>query len=228
MINNKARKLPFDPDVFWPASILIGIGALAFGFELTWIWIAVLIVLITILTFFRDPPRRVPQIPGAIVSPADGKVTEIFTNQDPEAGPVGGPCVSIFLSVLNVHVNRAPFDGVVEDIRYRPGKFLNAMSPESGKVNESNWIHMKTGTSSMSVRQISGLIARRIVCRVREGQTLRRGQRVGLIRFGSRTELYLPPNARLQVEIGQNVKGGSSIIAYLPETDAPATTETEA
>jgi hypothetical protein len=151
IMRNKTHKLPFDPDVHKPAAILIAVGAIAYCFSLTYLWIAALIVLIAILSFFRDPPRRVPRIPGAIVSPADGKITEIYTNQDPEAGPVGGPCVSIFLSVLNVHVNRAPFDGIVSKIRYRPGKFINAMNPDSSKVNESNWIHMKVDSSEMTV-----------------------------------------------------------------------------
>lgn len=214
---NTPRRIPLDPDAHKPALILAIVAIIAFLLASPWLWVPVVLALIMVVGFFRDPMRRVPKIPGAIVSPADGKVCSIRTNEDPEAGPVGGPCITIFLSVFNVHINRAPYHGQVEAIRYKPGQFLNAMNHESSANNESNWVHMKCGRYQLTVRQIAGLIARRIVCRVHEGEVLRRGQRIGLIRFGSRTELFLPPEARVQVEIGQTVQGGLTIMAYLPE-----------
>jgi len=211
------RRFPIDPEAYFPA-IVAAIG-LVIGYAFGWwiLWVPCLIALVLLLGFFRDPPRRVPQIPGAVVSPADGKVTAITVNQDPEAGPAGGPVISSFLSVLDVHINRAPYAGRITGLRYRPGDFLNALNVDSGKRNEANWIFMECGRHHLTVRQIAGLIARRIVCRVRKGDRVRRGQRIGLIRFGSRTELYLPPEARVQVEVGQRVSGGRTVVAYLPE-----------
>jgi phosphatidylserine decarboxylase len=217
MAKSPTRRLPIDSEA-WRFAIIPGMIAIfAFVFSIPWLlWLA-LIALALILGLFRDPPRRSPKVAGAVLSPADGKVCAIRTNEDPEAGPIGGSCITIFLSVLNVHINRAPYQGKVEAICYKPGEFLNALDAESSARNESNWIHLRCGQYRMTVRQIAGLIARRIVCRLRENQQLRRGQRIGLIRFGSRTELYLPPEARLQVEIGQAVKGGVTIMAYLPQ-----------
>ena len=220
--HTRPRRIPLDPDIHRVALVLGVVTAVTFCLAIAWLWVPLLIVLLTLLMFFRDPPRRVPDRPGAVVSPADGKVVSIHTNEDPEAGPVGGPCVAIFLSVLNVHVNRAPYDGRVDLIQHRPGLFLNAMNPESGRRNESNWVFMDCGPCKMTVRLIAGLIARRIVCRVEEGQQLRRGQRIGLIRFGSRAELYLPPEAHLDVRVGDRVKGGESVIAHLPHEEAEA------
>ena len=211
------RRFPLDSEAWIPSLILAVLAIFGFIFALTWLWIPMLVALGVVVFFFRDPPRSVPRIPGAVVSPADGKICAIQTNEDPEAGPVGGPCITIFLSVLNVHINRSPYEGQVERIHYKPGEFLNALNAQSSAKNESNWVYLRCGRYRMTVRQIAGLIARRIVCRVREGQHLHRGQRIGLIRFGSRTELYLPAEARVQVEIGQTVKGGLTIMAYLPE-----------
>jgi phosphatidylserine decarboxylase len=212
-------RLPFDPDCKPWAMGLGLLAVLGFVLAIAWLWIPCLLLLAAMLGFFRDPPRRAPRIPGAVVSPADGKVDMIHANQDPEAGPVGGPCITIFLSVLDVHVNRAPYDGVVEAVRHRPGLFLNALNPESTTRNEANLIRLRSGRFELAVNQIAGVIARRIVCRVQPGQRLRRGERIGLIRFGSRTQLYLPPEARVQVEVGQRVRGGLSVMAYLPSAD---------
>lgn len=213
------RRLPFDPECRLPAFILGAIAILAFIFAVGWLWVTALILLILLLGFFRDPARRVPRIHGAVVSPADGLVDSIWTNEDPEAGPVGGPVIGIFLSVLDVHINRAPYAGEVEAIHYHPGKFGNAMAAASSKDNESNWIFMRDGRYRFTVRQVAGLIARRIVCRVKPEQQVRRGERIGMIRFGSRTELYLPAEARLQVEKGQKVKGGLTVLAYMPDEE---------
>lgn len=163
--------------------------------------------------FFRDPHRPISDKPEDIVSPADGKVVAI---EDLESTPYyDGPCcrVSIFLSIFNVHVNRAPCDGVVESITYRPGKFLNAMKTESSDQNEANTVVMSTPHGQVTVRQISGLIARRIVCRANVGDNLRKGERFGMIRFGSRTELYLPPGTPVCVKLRKSVRGGATVMA---------------
>jgi phosphatidylserine decarboxylase len=220
MSPSRSHPLPIDPAGRRIAWVLIALLVFGFGFAWTWLWILAILGLTIVLGFFRDPPRRVPRIPGAVVSPADGRIVSITPNQDPHAGPLGGPCIAIFLSVFDVHVNRAPFDGAVHRIHYVPGMHLDARDPQAARRNESNWIYITCGRLELTVRQIAGLIARRIVCRVREGQPLRRGQRLGIIMFGSRTELYLPPEARVQVEVGQMVKGGLSILAFLPEESA--------
>jgi phosphatidylserine decarboxylase len=210
------KRLPLDPACTpWAIGVLV-VVFIGFIFSVKLIWIPALIPLIAVLGFFRDPPRRVPRIPGAVVSPADGQVVEIHTNTNPEAGPVGGPCISIFLSVLNAHVIRSPFAGVVQAVRDRPGVYHDARDPRSATENKAVWVFLDTGPCTMTVRMMAGMIARQIVCRVQPGRRLRRGERIGIIRFGSRTELCLPPEARVQVEVGQHVKGGLSILAYLP------------
>jgi phosphatidylserine decarboxylase len=211
------RSLPIDPAGRASAGWLLVLFVIGFTFNWSWLWIIALLGLVVILGFFRDPPRHIPRLAGAVVSPADGKVVSITPNTDPDAGPVGGPCIAIFLSVFNVHINRAPLAGTVREIRYKPGLHLDARDPECATENECNWIYMTCGRFELTVRQIAGLIARRIVCRVRVGDQLRRGERIGIIKFGSRTELYLPPEARVQVEVGQMVHGGATIVAFLPE-----------
>lgn len=167
--------------------------------------------------FFRDPFREVPSQKSAVVSPADGTIVSI---EDLSSTPhYNGPCkrVSIFLSVLNVHINRSPFDGTVQSITYKPGAFKNAMRADSSELNESNTIRMTTDHGPMTVRQISGLIARRIVCKVEAGERLARGEKFGMIKFGSRTELYLPLQAEVCVKIKDKVLGGATIVARFPE-----------
>ncbi len=165
------------------------------------------------LNFFRDPPRRIPTEPGAVVSPADGVVTAIEDMAETEH--YVGPCrrVSIFLNVFNVHINRCPADAGVVDIRYKKGKYLNAMNPESSRVNESNAIWLDSVHGPMTVRQVSGAIARRIVCMTTPGECLVRGEKFGMIKFGSRTELYLPPGTEVCVRVGEKVRGGSTTVA---------------
>lgn len=171
-----------------------------------------------IIYFFRNPYRIVPRSPGLVVSPADGKVTHIEEIAHDEF--IGGPAVmiGIFLSVFNVHINRTPVPARVIGIRYRKGKFLNAMRPESSRENEQLALRIEENRAPyrrMIVRQITGAIARRIVCWVKPGDELDGGEQFGMIKLGSRTELVLPREAALQimVEVGQNVKAGSSIIA---------------
>jgi phosphatidylserine decarboxylase len=168
------------------------------------------------LYFFRDPQRAISQSPEDIVAPADGTIVGV---DDLESSPhYDGPCrrVSIFLSIFNVHVNRAPYDGVIESIAYQPGQFLNAMKAESSVHNEANTVAMRTDRGPMSIRQISGAIARRIVCRTSEGKSLTKGERFGMIRFGSRTELFLPPGTPVCVTLKEKVRGGATVIARFP------------
>jgi len=164
--------------------------------------------------FFRDPERPIPNEPNVVVSPADGKVTEIVTEKEPINGET---CkrITIFLSVFNVHVNRVPIGGTIEDIHYNPGKFLAAFNPKASMDNEQNIILINNGKVSILVKQIAGLIARRIVCWPNKGDHYEPGQRYGLIRFGSRVDILLPENIKLSVACGDRVTGGQSIIGYL-------------
>lgn len=166
--------------------------------------------------FFRDPDRVIPQESGALVSPADGRV--VIAERVETNDYVDGPClqVSIFMNVFNVHVNRVPFTGVVEHAEYFPGKFFNASLDKASKDNERNALVIRTEAGKLyGVVQIAGLIARRIVCKVKKGESLTRGNRYGMICFGSRLDLYLPEDTALEVQLGENVSAGSSIIGYL-------------
>ncbi|MGA1979423.1 MAG: phosphatidylserine decarboxylase [Sedimentisphaerales bacterium] len=171
------------------------------------------VILIWVLSFFRDPYRRCPKEANLLLSPADGGVTDIEIVK--ENGFIGEHAIriGIFLSIFNVHINRAPCNAKVERIRYKKGKYKNAMSPESGRVNESNdlcIIRTDNPKDRLIVRQISGAIARRIVCDTKEGQELTGGEKFGMIKFGSRTELYVPARANVKclVQIGDKVKAG--------------------
>jgi phosphatidylserine decarboxylase len=174
------------------------------------------LLLLWTLWFFRDPERRVPAEPGLLVSPADGTVTEVSRVPRTDFFDEPATRIGIFLSVFNVHVNRAPCDGVVKTTRYTPGKFLDARHPDSGAQNESNAILLDRGPDGpILVRQVAGAIARRIVCAIRPEDKVERGQRIGMIKFGSRTELYVPERvlSEVAVKIGDTVKGGETILA---------------
>jgi phosphatidylserine decarboxylase len=175
------------------------------------------LILIWILTFFRDPHRAVPADKDVLLSPADGRVTDIEIVEENDF--IGGPAlrVGIFLSIFDAHINRAPCNVKVERITYRQGKHGNAMNPQSGRVNESNDLGLvRTGSPEdrLIVRQISGAVARRIVCDTSRGQKLTGGQKFGMIKFGSRTELYVPvrENVKCLVQIGDKVKAGLSAL----------------
>lgn len=203
---------------YYGPPLLLGIVLMIAGWGgwMAWAGGAVVLVGGYVLFFFRDPPRRVRASAEEAVAPADGKVMAV---DDLEESPYyDGPCkrLVIFLSVFNVHVNRAPCAGTVDDVRYQPGLFLNALKAESSELNESNTVWMNTPHGLVAVRQISGLIARRIVCCAEPGDALAQGERFGMIKFGSRTELYLPPQAVMQVSAGDNVRAGTSIVARLP------------
>ena len=164
------------------------------------------------LWFFRDPERAIPSDPGAVVSPADGKVTEVAQVS------INGKQqlrISIFLNVFNVHVNRSPIAGVIRAAHHQAGKFLNAMNPACAECNEQNTVTVEGDGHTIVFKQIAGLLARRIVFDKEIGAKVERGQRVGLIKFGSRTDILLEPGAAVQVKVGDHVKGGSSILAFL-------------
>src|ERR1700757_1937959 len=169
------------------------------------------------LWFFRDPERAIPQEPGALVSPADGKVTDVSA-----VNTEGGKRtrISIFLSVFDVHVNRSPIAGVIRDVRYQRGKFLDARSPDCAEQNEQNIVTVEGDGQQIVFKQIAGLLARRIVFTPKLGDHLERGERVGLIKFGSRTDVLFDREARVNVKVGDRVKGGASILAYLPQRPA--------
>jgi phosphatidylserine decarboxylase len=181
------------------------------------VWLTALPILLAcfFLWFFRDPERRIPAGPGEIVSPADGVVTEAEWIET-----AGGSRfrISIFLNVFDVHVNRSPVAGTVKVVEHRQGGFLNAMKPESVVMNEQTLVVIDAGGYEVSYKQIAGLLARRIVCAVKVGDRLERGQRVGMIKFGSRTDVLMPADAVPKVKSGTRVKGGSTILAVLPQT----------
>ena len=169
------------------------------------------------LWFFRDPHRTIPSGEGLIVSPGDGLVTETVAIATPD-GPQQR--ISIFLSVFDVHVNRSPIGGAISRLSYRRGQYLNAMNPASADRNEQNVVTVRGEGIEVCFKQIAGLLARRIVFDHHTGDTLERGQRVGLIKFGSRVDVLLPPEAVLRVKVGQRVKGGSSVLAAMPAGEA--------
>jgi phosphatidylserine decarboxylase len=171
-----------------------------------------LLLALFFLWFFRDPERSIPDAEDTVVSPADGKVTDV--SWVTEAGEKQLR-ISIFLSVFDVHVNRSPIAGVVREVRYQRGKFLNAMNPASAEENEQNRVRVESQGQVVVFKQIAGLLARRIVFHPKVGDRLERGQRVGLIKFGSRTDIILSSTASIQVKVGDRVRGGASILAYL-------------
>jgi len=166
------------------------------------------------LWFFRDPQRTIPAGPGQIVSPADGLVTDAEWIETTEGSRLR---LSIFLNVFDVHVNRSPIAGTVKHVEFRKGEFLNAMKAESVLHNEQTLIVIDAGGYEVSFKQIAGLLARRIVCNLKVGDRVARGQRVGLIKFGSRVDVLLPGEANLKVKTGSRVRGGASVLAEIGE-----------
>jgi len=200
----------------WPL-LLATVGLIALGGPWHWFALPTAVLLGLVVYFFRDPPRRIPQNADAIVSPADGTIAEITPLEHYDF--LGGPAVriGIFLSIFNVHLNRSPRAARVVEMHYQPGEFLNAMNPQSALRNEFLWIGFEETAAPrrrFAVRAISGLIARRIVCVLRPGQPVQRGEKFGMIKLGSRTELILPRDAvQVGVEIGQKVRAGSTVLA---------------
>jgi len=197
---------------FAAAPIVLGIAALFLGWHILALQIAafVLLALATfILYFFRDPERIIPSDGLTIVSPADGRVLEVI---DEQFGGRAGKRITIFLAVWNVHVNRTPMTGKLSRIEYRPGKFQMAMRKSASAENEQNVIYLETAHGQIVFKQIAGMIARRVVLWKREGDQLQRGERIGIVRFGSRMDVWLPLEAAISVKPGDHVAGGSSIL----------------
>ncbi len=195
--------------------ILAAAAVGAAAFVMGWLIAGGLLTAVTLAVggFFRDPDRRIPEGNGLVVSPADGRVVSIAPVRNSEVMPEAKTRISIFLSPLDVHINRMPVAAVVEDVVYQPGKFLAAYKADATAANERNAIHMRDGDNRrLAVAQIAGVLARRIVCRVKRGDKVARGERFGLIMFGSRTDTYLPPDCRIEVVEGQRVKGGETIL----------------
>lgn len=186
---------------FWPLAIVFAVLA------------------IYVLYFFRDPRRRVPNIPGAMVSPADGKVVSVI--EVPCEQIPGGRArrIAIFLNIFNVHIQRASHAGRVTDVIRKQGRFINAMNEKCSEENEQCTIWIEAEEAVFGIRQIAGAIARRIVCDVKKGDSLERGERYGLIQFGSRVELFLPLDANVKVTPGQKVVGGETCLAVLFEEE---------
>jgi phosphatidylserine decarboxylase len=172
------------------------------------------VIAVFVIQFFRDPPRAVPAQPNAVLSPADGRIVKVEQVRDPytERDTL---LISVFMNVFNVHSNRAPVDGTVERVTYSPGKFVNADLDKASTENERNAMVVQTTTDRITVVQVAGLIARRILCYVKQGDRLARGQRYGFIRFGSRVDVYLPLTARPKVAVGEVVYATRTVIAEL-------------
>ncbi|MGC1463729.1 MAG: phosphatidylserine decarboxylase family protein [Terracidiphilus sp.] len=192
----------------------IAVGAALAWFTGSWMWgIVPVLLAMFFLWFFRDPRRTIPTGAGLIVSPGDGLVTETVAINTPEGERQR---VSIFLSVFDVHVNRSPIAGEITRVHYKKGQYLNAMNPASSERNEQNKVTVRGEGFEVTFKQIAGLLARRIVFNHGEGERLERGQRVGLIKFGSRVDVLIPAEAELRVKKGERVKGGSSVLAAMP------------
>ncbi|HEY6268751.1 MAG TPA: phosphatidylserine decarboxylase family protein [Candidatus Acidoferrum sp.] len=200
---------------------------------LHWNFPALVLVLLAlfVFSFFRNPERVIPAEDGAVVSPGDGRVV-VVTDEEWEGRP--GKRVSIFLAVWNVHVNRSPAAGTIAKMDYRPGKFLAAMMERASLENEQNVFTLSTDAGEIVFKQIAGLIARRVVSWKKIGDKVARGERIGLVRFGSRVDLWVPKEAEILVKVGENVKGGSSVLARWPakhtagKLDGSSTAETDA
>lgn len=192
---------------------LLALGAAAYLFE--WAVAAVVFVCLAlfVFSFFRDPDRVIPKEAGAVVSPADGRV--VVVTEEENAGRPGNR-ISIFLAIWNVHVNRAPAGGIISNLEYKPGKFLAAMRQQASVENEQNVFTLSTDAGEIVFKQIAGLIARRVVSWKKAGERVARGERIGLVRFGSRADVWLPKDAEILVKLGENVKGGSSVLARWP------------
>jgi phosphatidylserine decarboxylase len=209
-----ARRLPIASEG-WP--FILGPAALALGLALTGrrrLAVPFAAASLASLGFFRDPERAIPAQGNAVLSPADGRVTEVAEADDPFVGPAVR--IAIFLSPLDVHVNRAPISGMVTTIAYTPGRFIPAYRGGAADVNERCVITIEGEQARVTVVQVAGVVARRIVCRVGQGDKLEAGDRIGMIRFGSRTDCYVPRDTEVLVKVGDRVRGGVTILGVLP------------
>ena len=206
-------------DGYYYALALLGVAVLM-GWLAGPLWtLPACLLALFFLWFFRDPERLIPETPGTVVSPADGKVTDISSTK---VGSVDRTRISIFLNVFDVHVNRSPVAGVIREVHYQKGKYLNAMNPASAEHNEQNAVTVEGDGQIVIFKQIAGLLARRIVFNKKVGDRVQRGERVGLIKFGSRVDVLLDASATLQIKVGDRVKGGASVLAHLRVEPVPA------
>jgi phosphatidylserine decarboxylase len=217
----RSQMVPISPEGY----PFIGIFALVTMF-LFWVWTplgwAGTVLTIWCVLFFRDPPRVTPMRDGVVVAPADGMISMVTSAAPPRELGLGDkllPRVSIFMSVFNCHINRSPATGRIEKILYQPGKFFNADLDKASLDNERNSLVIATSGGNIGVVQIAGLVARRIVCFVREGQNISAGERFGMIRFGSRLDIYLPEGVIPHVAVGQTAIGGETVLADLRVPD---------
>jgi phosphatidylserine decarboxylase len=211
------RALPVAPEGLWliAASVFVTVYLAMLGLGMVALFF--LAVTLFLAFFFRDPGREIPAEEGLAVSPADGKVVEVRMVPKNEFAPEEMLKISVFMSVFNVHVNRIPTDGTVTGVSYYPGKFFSANLNKASSHNERNAVSLEIiGGRRLIVVQVAGLIARRIVCRTRQGDRLRRGDRFGMICFGSRLDVYLPPDTQPAVSVGDKVWAGTSVLAHLP------------
>lgn len=188
----------------------LALGLLAFALRMHVAGIVLILLGLFVVYFFRDPHRVAPADPALVVSPADGRVVAVV--EEPHNGRPGKR-ISIFLAIWNVHVSRSPMAGRVQKVDYIPGKFYAAMRARASAENEQNVIHLQTGRGEIVFKQIAGLIARRVVCWKASGDVVSLGERIGLIRFGSRMDVWLPEGAEILAQPGQNVAGGVSVLA---------------
>ncbi len=215
-------KLPYFDKDGWIATLVIWAVSYLLGFVSVSMWWIGFLLGFACLLFFRDPERIPPKKKGVAVSPADGIILKISQVSPPEELGIDGKRtkISIFMSILNVHVNRTPVEGIVEKIIYTPGKFFNVTLDKANEYNErqATFVKMDNGQQIVFV-QIAGLIARRIRCDINEGDRLERGQRIGIIRFGSRVDVYLPTDVAVSVEEGQITVAGETILANFVEKE---------
>jgi phosphatidylserine decarboxylase len=215
-VTDRAAGVPFAKEGFPFIGLAAGITLIAAW--LGWVPVAVAAAVLTLFVswFFRNPPREIPQGPGLVVSPGDGKVLAVEEEFEPRYIKDRAVRISIFLNVFDVHINRIPCEGVIEDVQYQPGLFLVASKPHATLKNEQNVLMIKTveGAKVLCV-QVAGLIARRIVCWVNPADRAVRGQRYGLIRFGSRMDTYVPVGTMMKIAVGDRVKGGETILGVL-------------
>ncbi len=211
------RRLPIERDGLVFIVPTVAVSGLLFVLRFSWSGTIVLLLAAFVVYFFRDPEREIPAGERMILAPADGKIVAIKPFPDWK-GPFGEPLVriSIFLSVFDVHVNRAPIAALVQEVTHSPGQFRAAWEEEASQANEQTLVRFATPDGDVWVKLIAGLVARRIVCRVKPGQKVEAGERIGLIRFGSRVDCILPEAAVLRVRRGQTVTGGTTILGVIP------------
>jgi phosphatidylserine decarboxylase len=200
----------------WPYLAMATAVALVAAYFVGWWSLPLWLAAVFVLQFFRDPPREIPQGENLVLCPADGRILVVGNARDPY---LDRDClkISVFMNVFNVHSNRSPVDGSVENVWYHPGLFVNASFDKASTDNERNALHLRTAAGAdVTCVQVAGLIARRILCYVGKGERLARGQRYGFIRFGSRVDVYLPPGSKPRVAIGDKVKASSTVFAELP------------